>query len=153
RGLHNAYSAGDLALHNDQDTAKNQFGKQGQVRLAGFSVPAGPDQDPRVFLMLDGATGGNNAFVIMALVRGYLQFGDARHLDAARTIGRWIVGNLTDTTGTGYGGYYLGYPDAGQPKVLQTGKSVENNGDIAAAFVMLSQVEGMLGDPAAAGWW
>lgn len=78
----------------------------------------------------------------MALVAAYRQFGDSRYLDDARTIGNWIVGNLTDTTGTGYGGYYLGYPDQGEmPKVLIMGKSIENNADIFAAFTALASIE------------
>jgi hypothetical protein len=43
-------------------------------------------------------------------------------------------------TGKGYGGYYAGYPDQGvpPPKLLNQGKSTENNADIFAAFTALA---------------
>jgi len=105
--------------------------------------------------VLDGATGGNNAFAILALVAAYEEFGNVRYLDDARTIGHWVVGNLTDTSGTGYGGYFLGYPDLGvpPPKPLQTGKSVESNADIFAAFTALAGVKSQLGNSSAAATW
>jgi hypothetical protein len=151
-GLHNGYENGDIALFNDQQPPKE--GKAGDIRLAGFTAtvlcaPSG------FCLVLDGATGGNNAFAILALVAAFEQFGDARYLNDAVTIGNWIVGNLTDTSGTGYGGYFVGYPDMGvpPPKPLQTGKSVENNADIFAAFTALARVESQLGNPSAAANW
>lgn len=151
-GLHNAYESGDLALLNDQ--APPGAGRAGDVRLAGFSaspVLCGPSG---FCLVLDGATGGNNAFAILALAAAYRQFNDLRYLDGARTIGRWIVGNLTDNTGTGYGGYYLGYPDEGiVPKTLLTGKSVENNADLFAAFMVLAAIERQLGHDTQAQEW
>jgi hypothetical protein len=148
-GLHNGYSNGDIALHNDQGDGQ---GKAGDVRLAGFSCAISPNG---YCLVLDGATGGNNAFAILALIAAFRQFQDVRYLNDARMIGRWIVGNLTDTTQTGYGGYYLGYPDQGvvPPKPLQTGKSVENNADIFAAFTQLAVVERNLGNVTAAAAW
>jgi len=152
-GLHNAYSSGDLAMLNNQDPSQGQLGQQGQVRRAGFSVPGQAGGTSSFYFMLDGATGGNNAFAMMALDRAYQTFGDSAYLDAARTIGLWIVGNLTDTSGTGYGGYFDGYPDAGAPKQLITGKSTENNADIAAAFVMLAQTEQQLGNTAESDQW
>jgi Domain of unknown function (DUF4214) len=144
-GLHNAYSSGDLPLFNDQQPDQ---GKKGQTRLSGFTGPAGFE------LILDGATGGNNAFGILALTAAYCRFGDTRYLDAAREIGRWITANLTDTTNTGYGGYFLGYPDMGiTPKTVQTGKSIENNADIFAAFTELAAFESGLGNTSAATDW
>src|SRR5260370_2263735 len=132
-GLHNGYEDGDIALFNNQQAPKQ--GQAGDIRLAGFTAttlcaPSG------FCLVLDGATGGNNAFAILALVAAYDQFADVRYLNDALTIGNWIVGSLTDATGTGYGGYFLGYPDVGgpPPKPLQTGKSIENNTDIFDAF-------------------
>jgi hypothetical protein len=137
-GLHNAYESGDIAFLNGQQAPK--LGQAGDARLAGFTVPTTP---PTFDLVLDGATGGNNAFAILALGAAYLQFNDATYLDDARTIGTWIVGNLTDSTGTGYGGYYLGYPDQGvpPPKPLIQGKSTENNADIFAAFSLLGAID------------
>lgn len=103
----------------------------------------------RFCLVLDGATGGNNAFAILALLAARQQFGDTRYLEDARRIGNWIAGNLTDLTGTGFGRYFLGFPDEGvpAPKPLIRGKSIENNADIFAA------VEKQLGHDAEAEEW
>lgn len=148
-GLHNGTSDGDLALFNSQGSGA---GQQGQVRLAGFTAPQlCPPSD--FCLVLDGATGGNNAFAIMALIAAYKQTGNSNYLNAATTIGNWIYAQLLDATGTGYGGYYAGYPDQGLAKILQTGKSTENNADIFMAFNTLSNVESALNNPAAANLW
>ena len=66
-----------------------------------------------------------------------------KYLNDAVTIGNWIIANLTDTTGTGYGGYYVGYPDQGvpPPKPLNQAKSVENNADIFVAFSALAKFD------------
>jgi hypothetical protein len=151
-GLHSGYEAGDAGLFNAQVPPKQ--GQAGDVRLAGFTsnlcAPAGG-----YCLVLDGATGGNNAFIMLSQLTAYRQFGDARYLDDARTIGRWIRTFLTDTSGTGFGGYYLGYPDEGvpSPKPRINGKSVENNADIYAAFRSLAGTEASLGNAAAAADW
>ena len=144
-GLHNGYSSGDLALYNNQQPPK--AGQQGDIRLAGFTLAS---LSPTGYaLLLDGASGGNNAFAILELATAYQTFGDSRYLDDAKLIGHWIAGNLADTSGTGYGGYYTGYPDQGiVPKVKQEGKSVENNADIFSAFSVLAQL-----DPANASLW
>ena len=151
-GLHNAYENGDLALLNSQQPPK--AGQAGDVRLAGFTAPV-LCPFSGFCLVLDGATGGNNAFAILALIAAFEQFGDVRYLNDAVTIGQWIVGNLTDHSGTGYGGYFLGYPDLGvpPPKPLQTGKSIENNADIFAAFTALAKVESQRGNASAAANW
>ena len=61
---------------------------------------------------------------------------------------------LGDTTGNGFGGYYLGFPDEGLPKILQKGKSTENNADIFAAFNALAGIErSLLGNTAQAEQW
>ena len=53
-GLHNGYSSGDLGLLNDQQPPKD--GKQGDIRLAGFTLASlSPTGYP---LLLDGASGG-----------------------------------------------------------------------------------------------
>lgn len=151
-GLHNAYESGDIALLNDQAPGA---GQAGDVRLAGFSASAALCGPSRFCLVLDGATGGNNAFAILALLAAHRQFNDPRYLDDARTIGEWIAGNLTDPAGTGFAGYFVGYPDQGvpPPKPLIKGKSVENNADIFAAFSALAAVETRLGSDTAAARW
>ena len=107
-GLHNGYENGDLALFNGQGAGQ---GQRGEIRLSGFSGNC----QSGFCLLLDGANGGNNAFAILALAAAYKQFANISYLNAAKKIGLWITGNLTDTTGTGYGGYYVGYPDEGVP--------------------------------------
>lgn len=139
-GLHNAYESGDIALLNDQNESSGGS-KAGDIRLAGFTCGA---MSPTGYcLVLDGATGGNNAWAILALLAEYKHSGDSRYLNDAITIGNWIVENLTDRTGTGFGGYYVGYPDEGTPapKALNMGKSTENNADIFAAFTALSKFD------------
>jgi hypothetical protein len=90
----------------------------------------------------------------LALAAAYEQFKDPYYLEDALTIGNWIHGNLKDTTYTGYGGYYLGYPDKGiVPKNLQKGKSTENNADIFAAFLVLADLERQRGHQAEADQW
>ena len=149
-GLHNAYENGDIALYNSQGSGA---GQQGDIRVSGYSsnscLPSG------YCVILDGATGGNNAFAILSLISAYRYLGDTRYLDDARNISHWIVNQLTDTTNTGYGGFYLGYPDEGvkPPKPLLKGKSVENNADIFAAFMALSEIERQLGKSTDADNW
>jgi hypothetical protein len=147
-GLHNAYESGDIGLLNGQGSG---MGQAGDVRLAGFSVPTNP---PTFDLVLDGATGGNNAFAVLALTAAYQQLNNVTYLNDSIAIANWTVANLADTTGTGYGGYYLGFPDMGiVPKTLILSKSTENNADIFAAFNLLAQIEASLGNTAAAAQW
>jgi hypothetical protein len=151
RGLHNAYESGDLPLFNDQTPGA---GKKGDVRLSGFS--AGTDLcGPSGFcLVLDGATGGNNAVVMLALLAAHDVLGDVRYLDDARMIAGWLAGNLADESGDGFGGYFLGYPDQGvTPKTLLTSKSVENNADIFSALTSLATAETALANTEAAARW
>lgn len=149
-GLRNAYRAGEIALHNDQT---HGGALAGDVQLGGFSAGSGLCGPSRYCLVLDGASGEGAAFGLMALASAYNRFGDIRYLNGARTIGHWIVANLADNTGRGYGGYFLGYPDGGAPKTLLRGKSIENNADIASAFLQLSAIERRLGNTVAAGDW
>ena len=105
--------------------------------------------------MLDGATGGNIAFAILALLHAFQTFGDQRYLNAAVTISNWVYENLADTSGTGFGGYFVGYNDMGvpPPKPLNHGKSVENNADIFSALSFLASIEASLGNTAQATEW
>jgi hypothetical protein len=146
-GLHNSYEDGDIGLLNQQTSPG--AGLAGDVRLAGFTVPTSP---PGFDLVLDGATGGNNAFATIALLAAYRQFNNVTYLNDAIAIANWIA-DLSDTSGMGYGGYFQGYPDAGKPKVLQIQKSTENNADIFAAFTLLAEIEAGLGNTAAAAQW
>jgi len=146
RGLHNGYSSGDLALYNIDGSE--------EVRLSGFSAGSSLCGPSQFCLVLDGATGGNNAFAALALVKQFATTGDQRYLDTASEIGNWIYGNLFDASPSGLGGYFVGYPDKGQiPKVLQRGKSTENNADIFAAFSALERAEDARGNVLAAAMW
>jgi hypothetical protein len=151
-GLHNAYEDGDIALFNDQLPPK--MGKAGDIRLAGFtaSVLCAPS---KYCLVLDDASGGNNAFAILALLAAYRQFNDPRYLNDALEIANWILDNLADNSGQGYGGYFAGYfgLNVGMAGVLNQGKSTENNADIFVAFTALAVAEAQLGSAAAADTW
>lgn len=146
-GLHNAYESGDLALLNSQGAGA------GQVRLAGFSASQAGCGASGYCLVQDGATGGNNTFAILALVATFNRTRNQAYLNAAVTIGNWIYEQMLDPNGTGFGGYFAGYPDEGMAKILETGKSTENNADIFAAFTALARVEGTLGNSTAAKSW
>jgi len=150
-GLHSAYDAGDLALLNDQSPPKQ--GKAGNVRLAGFSAGASLCGNTMFCLVLDGATGGNNAWAILALSAAYLEFGNPTYLSDAETIGNWIVGTLQDKSAVSYGGYFVGFSDGGLPKVPLLGKSTEHNADIFAAFRLMAQIEAARGNSAAVIQW
>jgi len=145
-GLHSGMLAGDLFLYNDQAPGQ---GLQGQVRLPGFSLAVKADGTysnlcgPTHFcLVQDGATGGNNAFAILALNEAYRRFNDPKYLNAARKIGNWIFAIFLDRSGDGFGGYYAGYGGYADvpPRMLQTGKSTENNADIFKAFSTLANL-------------
>lgn len=137
-GLHDGYASGDIALLNGQGAGA---GQAGEVRLAGFSAGRQLCNPTGFCTLLDGATGGNNAFAALALASAYRRTGAARYLDAARMIGRWIITNLADTTGTGYGGYYLGYANGSSPKEKFKSKSTENNAALFAALTLLAAVD------------
>ena len=150
-GLHSGYISGDLALLNDQGSGA---GRAGEVRLSGFTASAQLCGPSEFCLLLDGTTGGNIAFVMLALMQAYKTFDEERYLEGARTLARWIEDTLHDTTGTGYGGYYLGYPDQGvTPKPLIRSKSIENNADIFVAYTLLSSIERRLGNTEDADFW
>jgi hypothetical protein len=159
-GLHSAYKSGDVALFNDQYTPA--MGKAGDVRLAGFTAGIDLCGASLFCLVQDGATGGNNAFAILALATAYQQLPshDPTYLNDALAIGNWIVGNLTDNSPMSYGGYFVGYfgysdctPSNCPKGTLNVGKSTENNADIFSAFSLLAQIEAALGNGNAAAQW
>jgi uncharacterized protein (TIGR03437 family) len=133
-GLRNGYESGDLPLFNDQ---AGGAARAGDVRLAGFSANLCA---PSVYcLVFDGATGGNNAFAMLALAAASQRLNKPDYLNDAEMIGRWVVDKLMDTSAAGFGGYFSGYEDKHPaPKPLITGKSVENNADLFAAFSVLA---------------
>ncbi len=68
-------------------------------------------------------------------------------------IGNWIASALTAPTDGSYGGYYIGYDDATTSKIIDPGKSTENNADIFAAFTELAAIENNLGNASQAANW
>jgi hypothetical protein len=136
-GLHDAYESGDIALLNAQGTVPGTA-QAGDSRLAGFSCA------PDFCIVQDTATGGNNAWALLALLDEYKASGNAKYLNDAITIGNWIL-RLADATG--FGGYYVGYSQQGQitppgiTKTLNAGKSTENNADIFIAFMSLAKYD------------
>jgi hypothetical protein len=159
-GLHNAYASGDLTLLNSQGSTG---GQAGQIRFAGFTATEAGCGSRSYCLVLDGATGGNNAFAMLALLKVFHKTGDSSYLDGAINIGNWISGLLLDTSKTGFGGYFAGYPDQGMLATntcrkdplhcLNKGKSTENNADIFAAFSALANTETGLGNATTAKMW
>lgn len=135
-GLHDAYFSGDIALYNIQP-ASIGTGQAGDVRLAGFSCGSGLTS---FCSTQDTATGGNNAWALLALLDEYKASGSAKYLNDAITVGNWILA-LQDKTG--FGGYYVGYSKGGEPppKTLNKGKSTENNADIFIAFTSLAKYD------------
>jgi hypothetical protein len=148
-GLHSAYMADETALKSKQPPPA--LGQAGDVRLAGFSsgsILCGPT---KFCLVLDGATGGDNALALLALVEAYNHSGNPTYLNDAKVIGNWIVANLSDNSG--YGGYIIGYNDGGLPKQLIRGKSTVYNSQIFAAFSHLARAEATRGDARTASMW
>lgn len=135
--IRNGYKAGDLTLLNDEGGAKAS-----EARLAGFT--AGPEVCGATSYcnVLDGATGRSAGLAMLAFVSAYEAFGSADHLADAQLLGTWVVNELTDSSGTGYGGYYAGYADQQEPKQLVRMKSVEDNAILFAAFSRLAAAEG-----------
>jgi hypothetical protein len=149
-GLHSAYEGGDLPLRNSQGAGA---GQAGDARLAGFVAGTALCGTTAFCLVLDGATGGNNAFAILALLTAANRLNEPTYLNDALTIGRWVEATLRDRSATSYGGYFLGFRDGGTPTVRNEGKSVENNADLFAAFSGLAQAEAMRGNAGEAAAW
>jgi len=148
-GLHSAYMADEIALKNNQPLPA--LGRAGDVRLAGFSSGSILCGLSKFCLVLDGATGGDNALAMLALVEAYNHSGNLSYLHDAEVIGNWIFANLADVSG--YGGYILGYNDGGLPKQLIRGKSTVHNAQIFSALNQLARAEATRGDARAASMW
>lgn len=128
-GLLSCFSSGDVGLKNDSGGAR-----AGTGRPCGFSVGT----DYRV--VLDGATGGQNAVVILALLRGFAAFKDDRYLSTARGLANWIQEKLADPSTQGFGGYYYGYQfvsQSGKKEFLKS-KTTVDNALIFSAFSALA---------------
>jgi uncharacterized protein (TIGR03437 family) len=167
-GLHDDYESGDLTLNSTQPPPEE--GQAGDIRLAGFSLPPmenGSQSNlcgPSHFCLInDGASGGNNAYAMLALLAAYQAFSNTKYLNDAIAIGNWIAANLQDNTG--FKGYFTGYQTCSTSacsdfvtplnptKYLSHSKSTENNADIFAVFSELAAVQNQLGNPAAAKYW
>ena len=149
-GWHSAYVE-DVALNNNQLAPSTA--RAGDSRLAGFSSGRNVCGTSGFCLVLDGATGGNNAQAILALVAAWRQFRTASYLDAARRAANWIHGLLFDDDLNSYGGYFQGVTDGGGFRTRFKSKRTVDNALIAAAFEQLAQVETLLGNSDAAARW
>src|SRR5207302_1083809 len=130
-----------------------ELGQMGDVRLAGFSSGTNLCGPSGFCLVLDGASGGNNAMAILAFLAAYEKSGRVNYLNDARTIGNWIANNLADMSNNAYGGFFVGYNDGGLPKSLLVGKSTADNAQIFAAFSRLAQAEQSFGNTTAIMRW
>lgn len=148
-GLHSAYIDGNISFLNSQKPPGS--GQAGDVRLAGFTSGQVLCGKSMFCLVLDGASGGDNAWAILAFLAAYRKSGQAMYLNDALAIANWIVANLGDASG--YGGYFVGYSDGGLPKQRLLGKATAQNAQIFAAFSQLSAIESGLGNPAQATQW
>jgi hypothetical protein len=134
--LRNGYRAGELPLVNDQSNGA----RANDARLATVVRDGEPCEASRSCVILDGATGGNVGYAILALTAAYQQFGDERYRTDAESLATWIVTELADSSAPGYGGYFLGYPDQEDPRRLDSTKSVADNAVIFAALWRLSSL-------------
>ena len=91
-GLHSGHQGGDLPLLNDQPAP--ELALAGDVRVAGFSAGTSLCGPSGFCLVLDGATGANNAWAMLAFLAHSQASGNATDLADAETIGNWIVANL-----------------------------------------------------------
>ena len=147
--LHSAFMSGGIAFLNDQVAPR--LGQAGDVRLAGFSSGNALCGQSGFCLVLDGATGGDNALAVLALIAAYSESGDLRYFEDAVVIANWIQANLADDGG--YGGYFVGYTSGGSPKGFITGKATTYNAEIFAAFSRLAEMEAVEGDNASSQQW
>lgn len=143
RGLLSCFSSGDAGLKNDSGGA-----------LAGSGRPCGFSVGTNYRVVLDGATGGQNATIILSLLRGYLAFKDVRYLSTALALADWIQEKLADSSTADYGGYYYGYLYVTQvgAKVFVKSKTTVDNALIFSAFSALSDVEASAGKSDAPTW-
>lgn len=142
-GLLSCFSSGDAGLKNDSGGA-----------LAGGGRPCGFSVGTNYRIVLYGATGGQNAAVILALLRGYAVFGDVRYLNTALALGDWIQEKLADPSTVDYGGYYYGYQYVTQVAANEflKSKTTVDNALVFAAFSALGDAEASAGKSDAATW-
>lgn len=132
--LRSAYKAGDLILPPGW-TPNNRVGTA--------SIPGWWDAATQHWYEDSGFVGsdtGNLAWVMIALLNYYDQYGGAQYLTTVITLGNWIVANVYDTCGAG--GYIGGYKGWEPIPITQTWKSTEHNLDLYVAFERLYQITG-----------
>ena len=171
--LNSGYSSGQLGL--DDDLYQPVLGgtdrivaSRGDSALAGFGVGPNGAGGSNYCLVLDGGTGGNNAFAMLALIKASRAFEsgpEGPYLSAARSIALWMDQNLKAPLSPDYdatvdgasqtklrGGFYLGWNDGGSDldgyknSTFLYGKSIENNADLYAAMQALAFRESETGD-------
>ncbi|MDW8002978.1 MAG: hypothetical protein RMJ39_10040 [Deltaproteobacteria bacterium] len=132
--LRNAYQGGDLTL----PPGWNPGGREYTVRIPGWwDVKAGTWHEDAYMV---GTDTGNMAWVMLALLTYYENFGGDKYLEAVKTLGEWIIKETKDVRGAGgYTGGYKGWEGA-QKKMLW--KSTEHNLDLYVAFSRLYKITG-----------
>jgi len=132
--IRSGYAAGDISL----PPGWTPNGKIGTVPIPGFY-----NEPTTTFYEVEqtAVDTGNNAWVMVALLKLYQKTSDTRYLDAARRIGNFIHGQRNNS-GT-YQGFLGGFtsPEATTP-IQRTYASVEHNLDIVAAFSAMHNLTG-----------
>jgi len=96
-------------------------------------------------------TTGDNAWVMIALLNYHRHTGEQDCLQDARLIGNWVHENWHDVE---HGGYLMGLGMGGQAAPWPGSvKSTEHNIDVYAAFSLLAEAYGDLGDYGAHDLW
>ena len=145
QGLLACYSSGDVGLKNADPSGV----AAGSSRPCGFTLwtPSGP-----TYQVIQGESGGENAAVILALLRGYKAFNNDSYRTTAIFLANWIQGALEDTTNNGYGGYFYGFELVQDSLQKLPSKTTVDNALIYSAFTALADVETALGNSDAANW-
>jgi hypothetical protein len=124
--VRNAYSSGDPRSFPNWYSAKGS----GFARMPGFYDIA--DQQWYEDKGTVSTSTGNAAWVMLGLLEAYKSIGDKTYLDAARTVGNFVLTLKSDT-----GGFTGGYEGWDSTKI--TYKSTEHNIDLISAFAILAK--------------
>ncbi|MFZ4700989.1 MAG: hypothetical protein ACOYMG_13145, partial [Candidatus Methylumidiphilus sp.] len=90
----------------------------------------------------DAVDTGNNAWVMIALLKLYQTTGDSKYLDTARNVGNFIHSLRNDLSTADYKGFYGGIQNPETSPIIRAYASVEHSLDIAAAFTVMGTLTG-----------
>ena len=146
--IRTAYSAGDISLPPGWTTNNNT----GTVPVSGFYIEY---NDKKEFspsfkeVEQDAVDTGNNAWVMISLLKLYQNTRDIKYLDTARRIGNFIHNMRNDSQTSDYKGFLGGINNPENPTIPKTPAvpnrpwaSVEHNLDIYAAFSVMFNLTG-----------